>query len=150
MFEIKVIVDLPGIPDAINNLANALSGNGKCISTTPAFVEDTAQAPATVADVVPLAQVPQEATRAMVDPVSPPAPAPASVPAPAPAPVTRNYNFDDISNAGADLCGQGEEMTQRLVNLLTTKYGVESIVDLPESRYNEIAADLQAMGAKMG
>ena len=142
MFEIKVIVDLPGIPDAINNLANALSGNGKYISTTPDFVEDTAQAPATVADVVPLAQVPQEATRAMVAPVSPPAPAPA--------PVTRNYNFDDISNAGADLCGQGEEMTQRLVNLLTTKYGVESIVDLPETRYNEIAADLQAMGAKMG
>lgn len=140
MFEIKVIVDLPGIPDAINNLANALSGNGKCVFTTPALVED--KAPATVGDVVPMVQVPQIATQAMVDPAYPPAPAPA--------PAMRNYNFDDISNAGADLCGQGEEMTQRLVNLLTTKYGVESIVDLPESRYNEIAADLQAMGAKMG
>lgn len=148
MFEIKVIVDLPGIPDAINNLANALSGNGKRVFTTPALVDDTAQAPATVADVVPMAQVPQGATQAMVDPAYPPAVT--SAPAPAPAPVTRNYNFDDISNAGADLCGQGEEMTQRLVNLLTTKYGVESIVDLPETRYNEIAADLQAMGAKMG
>ena len=45
MFEVKVTVELPGIPEAINNLADALRGKSAfpAISTSPAIVNAPAE-----------------------------------------------------------------------------------------------------------
>lgn len=160
MFEIKVTVDLPGIPEAINNLAAVFAG--KCAgmenkATQEAVASAVVAAPAIVSDPTPVAPAPLSVQQTAPAPalvpqtVTAPAPqeAPVAAPVPAPAPV-KVYTFDEISVAGAALCNQGTEMTDRLVALLQTKYGVDSIVDLPESKYGDIAVDLQSLGAKMG
>ena len=157
MFEVKVTVELPGIPEAINNLADAVRGRAAfpVVSTTPAIVnapaekleknekpvltpvEEPVAAP-------PLAEVPatepEPSFIGSVPPDEPPAPAPAPAPAP------KKYSFNQISKAGAKLCADLSKMDQ-LVTLLNTKYGVPAITMIDESRYAELAADLIALGA---
>ncbi len=149
MFEIKVTVDLPGIPEAINNLAEALSGAPRAAKATQTSAEDTRrvieQAPPQIVPMnAPLETAHEDATP------NDPAPIPASVSVEIPETPKKVYTFDEISRAGAALCNQGVEMTDRLVALLQTKYGVDSIVELGEEHYNELAADLEMFGAQMG
>ena len=172
MFEVKVTVELPGIPEAINNLAGSIGkiagfsvasmtpAGFSIASTTPAVVStenpvaaDTAEAPVAAPAPVeqpeqapPLVNVPDTpiAPAAPVEqPVAAPA-APAPV-APAPAPA-KKYTFKQISKAGAALCTEMGKMDQ-LVTLLNTKYGVPAITMINESRYGELAEDLIALGA---
>lgn len=154
MFEVKVTVDLPGIPEAINNLADALRGCGKFtpgatttpagVITTPAIVNTEEKPVLTPVEPVeeqpPLAEVPTtEPEPSFIGDVPPDEPEPAPV---------KKYTFKQISNAGAKLCAEVGKMEQ-LVSLLNTKYGVPAITMIPEEKYGELAADLIALGAVM-
>ena len=172
MFEVKVTVELPGIPEAINNLAGSIGkiagfsvasmtpAGFSIASTTPAVVStenpvaaDTAETKkeeAPVAAPAPVEQ-PEQAPPLVNVPDTPIAPAatveqPVAAPvAPAPAPA-KKYTFKQISKAGAALCTEMGKMDQ-LVTLLNTKYGVPAITMINESRYGELAEDLIALGA---
>ncbi len=154
MFEVKVTVDLPGISEAINNLADALRGCGKFtpgvtttpagVITTPAIVNTEEKPVLTPVEPVeeqpPLAEVPTtEPEPSFIGDVPPDEPEPAPV---------KKYTFKQISNAGAKLCAEVGKMEQ-LVTLLNTKYGVPAITMIPEEKYGELAADLIALGAVM-
>lgn len=147
MFEIRVIVDLPGIPAALNNLADALRGSA--VSESEKVEQNNA---------VELYRKPDEPgeSPAEKDAASVPAGDPLNVPeemlptepvSPNPVPEKkREYTFNQISRAGANLCADIAKLDQ-LSDLLHTKYGVASIKDLDKSRYAELADDLIALGA---
>lgn len=116
MIEIKMVVEVPGVPEALNNLARAISENKGAGAFVDAVKketaklipssEDTVQQPvqaasataatAATATAVPMTppntpvQEVQNPVTAVTAPVvtNTPAPAPAPVPTPAPAPVT--------------------------------------------------------------
>lgn len=148
MIEIKVVVELPGIPDALNNLADAVRNQPRpAITTTPAIApmeahDEPADAAEAVADNVTHLPVPEPATP-LTEAVNEPAPVNAPVAAP-----KSQYTFEQISRAGADLCGAGK--MAELVALLNNKYGVAAITLLAPERYEELAGDLIALGAKIG
>ena len=128
MLEMKVTVDLPGIADAIRDLANAMrEGRG---TATPAIPE--AQTEPEPAPVVPEEQ-----------PAPEPEPVPVAQPAPAPA---KKYTFEQISKAGAALCADLSNM-EKLVALLNDKYHVPAITMIDEGKYPDLASDLIALGA---
>ncbi len=101
MIEVKVTVELPGIPDALNNLARAIADSHCAVTagllsapvelSTPAPVAPVTPvapvAPVTVAATAPVAPVAPAPASAPVAPVAPVAPAPVPAPAPASAPV---------------------------------------------------------------
>ena len=105
MFEIRVIVDLPGIPAALNNLADALRGSA--VSESEKVEQNNA---------VELYRKPDEPgeSPAEKDAASVPAGDPLNVPeemlptepvSPNPVPEKkREYTFNQISRAGANLC----------------------------------------------
>ena len=147
MIEIKVVMELPGIPEALNNLANALRNQG-CLTVTSGYIAredavETEPETETVAN-----EIHEEATPAAdaveilnTDTVA----AIASNPAPEEKP-EKKYTFKQISSAGAALCADLSKMEQ-LVSLLNDKYKVPAITMIPETRYAELAADLIALGA---
>lgn len=145
MLEINVTVTIPGLPEAINNLATAISG--KTAITVPAVEENTVKEPKE-----------QPVTQTPVEPVAPVTPvAPATVPetvAPTPAPVATPapavaaYTIEQLSIAGAALCEQGK--MPQLIALLG-KYGVQAVTQLSNTPdvINGFATELKALGAAL-
>ena len=166
MFEVKVTVELPGVPEALTAIAQALaaaSGNSNacahdaCPIDQPAIqINMTGKADTAIgavdtvtvsqaAEVMPVAEAVSEPA-AQPEPV----PEPAAQPEPAPeAKPAKSYTFAQISNAGAALCTK-PGMIDKLVQLLNNKYGVAAITMIDKSRYNELAEDLIALGAVIG
>lgn len=151
MLEINVTVTIPGLPEAINNLATAISG--KTAITVPAVEENTVkepkEQPVTQTPVAPVAPV------TPVTPVTPVAPATvsetvASTPAPVatPAPAVAAYTIEQLSIAGAALCEQGK--MPQLIALLG-KYGVQAVTQLSNTPdvINGFATELKALGAAL-
>lgn len=147
MLEVKVTLEIPGVPEALNRLADAITSRGcgcKSGKATDAINErltaamDAAQAPTPV----PVAQTPA--------PVVAPSPAPVATPeiqpTPAPAPAAKKYTRDEIAHAGSALVSQGK--MQELIALLG-KYGVQSVAQLGADKYDAFAADLKALGAAL-
>lgn len=137
MFEINVTLTIPGLPEAINNLAHAVSGKAPQGATaTQQPVSAPAPAPQMVA--APVNPTPAPAQTA---PAAPSAPVPSN---PAPA---QTVTIDALSRAGAALCEQGK-MGQLLA--LLNKYGVQAVTQLkdkPADLLNAFAAELRALGA---
>lgn len=123
MFEVKVTVDFPGIPEAINHLAEALAGMMKSGTKEPAAVETAAV----------------EAPKQTVQPVQ--AEAPKEEPKKPEAP---KYDLDAIGRAGAALVDAGK--MPQLLDLLK-KFGVQAITQLKPDRYNDFVAGLIELGA---
>lgn len=162
MFEVKVIIDLPGIPEALNNLARAITESGaaavvkrNCDCAKPAAVSADAEKnavpfPASAETPAPVAPAPvEQPVPAPVTPPVVPAPVetPATVPAPAPAPVgqtVKSVTMNDLSVAGAKLVELGK--MDAVVNLLKN-FGVAAITQLKEEQYVSFAASLRALGA---
>lgn len=169
MNEIKITLTVPGLPEAINNLADAIRGNSTAAPVASAPVQQPiAQAtqpvaapvahvntaPAQQAVVVPESgvlpgAVPATPTAAANAPMTAAAPT-ATVPsAPAPSNAAAvNYTIEQLSVAGAALCEQGK--MPQLIALLG-KYGVQAVTQLnpaPET-LNAFAAELKALGANL-
>lgn len=158
MIEIKVTVEIPGIAEAINNLAQAIA------EKKPVAVEAVAQEAPAVQVSAPVAPV--AASVAPVAPVQPPvqtAPAPAPV-APTAASVTptatvasapaqqqaptaaKRITLDDLSLAGAKLVDAGK--MDALINALQN-FGVAAITLLHEDQYASFADCLRSLGANI-
>lgn len=176
MFEVKVTVELPGVPEAINNLADALCGKTPATGKKTAKNTDVAitnngggtavgklegglvinhgkaeKEPSFIGDVPPdEPEIPavEQSEQAPLLVSVPDTPVEQSVAAPAaPAPApVKKYTFKQISTAGAKLCADMGKM-DALVSLLNIKYGVPAITMIDESRYGELAADLIGLGA---
>ena len=100
------------------------------------------------------------ATRQEVAPTPPPTPAAPVSTAPVSEPVTPppsaptqeassaavSYSLDDLARAGADLIDQGK---QTELPAVLTRFGIESLTDLPKGRYGEFATVLREMGARI-
>lgn len=161
MFEVKVTVELPGIPDALNNLARAIAENGfakpvkaveaKAETDVPTITPATVPAPAPVtAPAEQPAPVQQPVAPApVVAPVEQPTPIQPPV-APASAPTTgqpeETFTMNDLSVAGAKLVEQGK--MDAVVTLLQ-RFGVAAITQLKEAQYADFAKSLRAMGASI-
>lgn len=158
MIEIKVTVEIPGMTEAINNLAQAIA------EKKPVAVEAVKQEAPAVQASAPVAPV--AAPVAPVAPVQPPvqtAPAPAPV-APVVASVTpsvtaasapaqqqaptaaKRITLDDLSLAGAKLVDAGK--MDALINALQN-FGVAAITLLREDQYASFADCLRSLSANI-
>lgn len=163
MFELKITMEITGLPEALNNLADAITA-----STASAAASVAHAVPAPVAVAVAVEPVAAPAAPAVNPTMAAPAqPAPttgtvAPTPAPAPvqanakmataaptapaAPTERSYTLEELSRAGAGLVDRG--MMPQLCELLR-KYGVQAVTMLDPSQYGALAADLKALGANL-
>ena len=169
MNEIKITLTVPGLPEAINNLAEALRGNSAAapVASAPVVQQPTVQAtqpeaapvvnpttPAAAPVQMPVANTAPVNTAPVVNaapvntaPVVNAAPSVPSAPAPSNAAAV-NYTIEQLSVAGAALCEQGK--MPQLIALLG-KYGVQAVTQLnpaPET-LNAFAAELKALGANL-
>ena len=164
MNEIKITLTVPGLPEAINNLAEALRGNSTAaapVASAPVVQQPTAQAtqPEAAPVVNPAPAVATPATNgvptANTQPVNPANVPPATVAQSSPVSQSSpsnaaavNYTIEQLSVAGAALCEQGK--MPQLIALLG-KYGVQAVTQLnpaPET-LNAFAAELKALGANL-
>lgn len=167
MFEVKVTVAIPGLPEAINALASAVSKTPAPVQAAPAAPmvmapaghEPVAQAPAAPVS-APAPMAPTMPAPAPVAPASAPVPIQAPVPvqtatpAPVPAPTAPNIapnsagaqlTVEDIGRAGATLVDMGK-MPQLLA--LLARYGVQAVTQLQPAQLAPFADELRALGAK--
>lgn len=154
MFEVKVTVEIPGLPEAINALANAMSKTTAPAQAAPAaapvaFMNTAPAQQITVPEsgviAAPMPAVPAAAPA----PVAPPAPAVPTQAAPAPAQVApseaKPLTMDDLGRAGATLIDAGK--MPQLIALLG-KYGVQAVTQLQPAQFAPFADELRALGAK--
>lgn len=132
MIEIKVTVDIPGIAEAINNLAQAIA------EKKPVAVEAVKQEAPVVQASAPVAPA-----AVSVIPTATTASAPAQQQAPAAA---KRITLDDLSLAGAKLVDAGK--MDALINALQN-FGVAAITLLHEDQYASFADCLRSMGANI-
>ena len=174
MFEVKVTVELPGIPEALNNLARAIAGSGvaavkpACGMTAPehgavgqaigagfeAGIERTVtgekDTPTPAPTEKPVSAPVSLSTPAVQDsPVEQPKPVeqPVSAPAAPAAPATTDaqpVTMNVLSMAGAALVEKGK--MDAVVNLLK-QFGAVAITQLKEEQYASFAAGLRGLGA---
>lgn len=173
MIEIKMVVEVPGVPEALNNLARAISENKGAGAFVDAVKketaklipssEDTVQQPvqaasatAATAKAVPMTppntpvQEVQNPVTAVTAPVVTNTPAPAPVPTPAPvtappAPVQEKpVTMNDLAIAGARLVDAGKMDS---VVALLREFGAEAIPQLKAEQYGSFAQRLRELGA---
>lgn len=151
MNEIKITLSIPGLPEAINNLADAIRGNGVSVPTgsAPKAVEATQPVAVANADVPQTPVNPTPTAQQNTAAVTPATAVTPSAPiAPAPSEAAVNYTIEQLSVAGAALCEQGK-MAQLIA--LLGKYGVQAVTQLKPTPdvLNPFAAELKALGANL-
>ena len=145
MFEIKMTIEIPGLPEALNALAGAIGkqpefvchqhgGNNHHIDNAGVVNVDFPAAPAPAAPVVN-----------PTTPVQPAAPTTVAPTAPVAAPA-ESYTVEELSRAGAALIDAGK-MPQLLA--LLGKFGVQAVTQLPKEAYSAFGAELKALGAQL-
>lgn len=158
MFEVKVTVEIPGLPEAIHALAGALSNNPvsakavqeKNANEPIAFVNPNAGQQAVVppsgviagATPDPAANPTQPATNVpdAVATTAPTGPAQTSSHSEA-----KTFTMDDLGKAGATLIDAGK--MPQLIALLG-KFGVQAVTQLKPEQFNAFADEMRALGAK--
>ena len=149
MTEIKITVSVPGLPEAINNLADALRGNGVPVALGSAPMTDAKATQTEATDKVTPDVNPTTATVATAETATPAVDVTqAASSAPAPSEATTNYTIEQLSVAGAALCEQGK-MAQLIA--LLGKYGVQAVTQLKPTPdvLNPFAAEMKALGANL-
>lgn len=156
MYEFKITVEIPGLAEAISNLATALS-TGKVHTVCNQHGENNhhIENVGTISMGVPAAKeiptmeaapVQTAPTSDIVTPIPAPDPAPTTVATTAPAAPAKSYTVDDLSRAGATLIDQGK--MPQLIDLLK-KYGVQAVTQLDASQYPAFVEDMKALGAAL-
>ena len=147
-FTITHRVEAPALVDAINNLANALTGGIVVPANAKTPEPKAAPAPAPVENPTPAPVAPPVTD---VSSVNAPTPAdtptaPEAVAAPSPAAATKAVSFDEIVSAGSQLLDAGR--MNDLLGLLKG-FGVQAITQLKPEQYNDVAVALRGLGAKI-
>ena len=137
MIEIKMTIEIPGLPEALSALASAI---GK---QPDADAPKAAPAANPTAPVQPVQTAPTTATAA---PIPAAADAPATAAPTAPAAPAESYTLDALSRAGAALIDAGK--MPQLLDLLD-KYKVQAVTQLPKDAYSAFGAELKALGAQL-
>ena len=143
MLEIKVTVEIPGLPESVNALAQAIAGKAiptqSCDAAKPVEVEAPEAAQTANYTAAP-------AAAPAVAPAAAPALAAAPAPAAAPVPAAPTITIEKISLAGAALASAG-----RMGDLMAivAKHGVQALTQLKPEQYEAVAADLRALGAQI-
>ena len=162
--DINVNVKLSGDPELMMSLAtlvqciqdvlhvsNAQLATEKPAETTTAVSQPVVQSPAPVVQYpAPVVQNPAPVVQQPVAPVAPVAPTVApDVPVAPPVPTApaKNYTWAEIQTACAPLIDNGA--SQQALMALLPKYGVQSLMNIPQTRYGELVIDLRALGAKL-
>ena len=150
--EINVTVTIPGLPEALNNLAAAISGkSAPAVAAAPvtqaAQPEVAPTANPTTPAVAPVA-APAATTPPVNSATAPVNTAPSATTVAAPSNPVANYTIEQLSIAGAALCEQGK--MPQLIALLG-KYGVQAVTQLSTAPdvINGFAAELKALGAAL-
>lgn len=150
--EINVTVTIPGLPEALNNLAAAISGkSAPAVAAAPvtqaAQPEVAPTANPTTPAVAPVA-APAATTPPVNSATAPVNTAPSAPTVAAPSNPVANYTIEQLSIAGAALCEQGK--MPQLIALLS-KYGVQAVTQLSTAPdvINGFAAELKALGAAL-
>lgn len=151
MFEVKVTVEIPGLPEAIASLAEALKAKPVTTFTQNGEnnhqIENAGTVNIDMADTSAKATAPKEnPTAAAPSATSETVSTAAAGPAPIGSPSEKKITLDDIGRAGASLV-DAHKMPQ--LNELLRKYGVQTIVQLKPESYEAVAADLRALGASI-
>ncbi len=147
MYEFKITVEVPGLPEAINRLADALTAgfphtvcnqngannqhieNAGVLNIDHSTVKEEApENPTTPANA-------EAASAAQTVPVTTSSPSEG-----------KSYTLDDLSKAGAALVDQGK--MPQLLELLK-KYGVQAITQLDASVYPAFVEEMKALGAQL-
>lgn len=143
MFEVKVTVEIPGLPEAINNLAGAMRN----VSAPEQAAQKNINEPVAYMNTTPVQSVPAPENGAVAQSTATPMQtatstmtAPAAAPSDAKAPT-----MDDLGRAGATLIDAGK--MPQLIALLG-KYGVQAITQLKPEQFNAFADEMKALGAK--
>jgi len=158
MIEIKVTVEIPGMTEAINNLAQAIAEKKpvavEAVKQEAPAVQASAPVTPVAAPVTPVAPVqPPVQTAPAPAPVAPvaasvtPTVTAASAPAQQQAPTAaKRITLDDLSLAGAKLVDAGK--MDALINALQN-FGVAAITLLHEDQYASFADCLRSLGANI-
>ena len=142
--DINVTINLPGIPEALNALADAIRSNKCECGHSATAAAPTQDKPSTEKRTRRSSK--SEATVLKID--TPVTEEPAKTETPAKAEESKKtYTLDQISYAGVDLMERGH--MDELFALLA-KYGIQSLTAADPSLYSAIADDLIAMGATIG
>lgn len=146
MYEIKVTVEVPGLPEVLTALADALgkrteTGCHRCSTQTDEVMEVEAAA---AANPTAPAQAASTTVTAAPTPAQPTAPTTAAPTASAVRAET--YTLDALSRAGAALIDQGK--MPQLLELLK-KYGVQAVTQLDPGTYPAFVEEMKALGAKL-
>lgn len=154
MYEIKVTVEVPGLPEALNALASAMSKGQSAAFLMQHGADSFQQVDSTGAVNV---NKPAEAIHNAKENPTTPAAAPTTPanaeaasavqtsPAPGSSP-SKSYSLDDLSRAGATLIDQGK--MPQLLELLK-KYGVQAVTQLDPGTYPAFVEEMKALGAQL-
>ena len=146
MYEIKVTVEVPGLPEALNALAGALSA-----LPVTSFTQNGANnqqienagtvniGGSTVENPMPPAADPSTTANAEAASVAQTGLVMGSSP-------SKSYTVDDLSRAGATLIDQGK--MPQLLELLK-KYGARAVTQLDPGTYPAFVEEMKALGAKL-
>ena len=165
MFEVKVTVEIPGLPEAINALANAMSKTTAPAQAAPAAapvafmntapaqqitVPESGVIAAPVPNVPAAAPAPVAPTAPVANPTNPVPATPATAAPIGPAQTlspseAKPLTMDDLGRAGATLIDAGK--MPQLIALLG-KYGVQAVTQLQPAQFAPFADELRALGAK--
>lgn len=152
MLEAKLIIEIPGLAEALSNLATALSGAKNITYSMSAREQDAAPDNAATAPAVPNIPVQQGSPAvpvkaAPVQQSAPAANAPVSFPAPSvPLAEPPKYTVDQIMAAGASLMDAGK--VNELLALLHS-FGVQAVMDLKPEQLGAFATEMRKLGAKL-
>lgn len=155
MFEVKVTVEIPGLPEAIHSLAGALSNSG-ITAQNQADAKPVAYVRTGAGQMV---KVPENGVIAGATPDPNANPTPPATTAPGAVATTvptgpaqtsshsevKAVTLDDLGRAGATLIDAGK--MPQLIALLG-KYGVQAVTQLKPEHFNAFADELRALGAK--
>lgn len=160
MFEIKMTIEIPGLPEALNALAGAIGkqpefvchqhgGNNHHIDNAGVVnVDFTAAAPKTVElpAANPTTPVQAVSTTGTAELTSVQPTAPTNAAPTAPASPDESYTLEALINAGTALVDAGK-MPQLLA--LLGRYGVPAVTQVPKEAYSAFGAELKALGAQL-
>lgn len=152
--DINVNVKLSGDPELMMSLATLVQciqdvlrvSNAQLATEKPA--ESSTAVPESVAQkAAPVVQNPAPVVQQPVAPVAPTVEPDVPVAPPVPTAPAKNYTWAEIQTACAPLIDNGA--SQQALMALLPKYGVQSLMNIPQARYGELVIDLRALGAKL-
>lgn len=152
--DINVNVKLSGDPELMMSLATLVQciqdvlqvSNAQLASEKPA--ESSTAVPESVEQkAAPVVQNPAPVVQQPVAPVAPTVAPDVPVAPPVPTAPAKNYTWAEIQTACAPLIDNGA--SQQALMALLPKYGVQSLMNIPQTRYGELVIDLRALGAKL-